>query len=78
MYVLRKIGKISQCVIKSCHFYRSENHNMSCIIRKPAFGVCKNKGADQLSGKRRAGQCLYFGYIDSTIPLLSKSEISSP
>ena len=33
--------------------------------------------ADQLRGNREADQRLYFRYIDSTIPLLSQSEISS-
>ena len=37
----------------------------------------KNKDADELRGKREADQRLWFRYIDSTIPLLSKSEISS-
>ena len=37
-------------------------------MRKPTFGICKNKDADQLRGNR---------YLDSMIPLLSKSEISS-
>ena len=46
-------------------------------MRKPAFSVCENKGADQLHGNRTADQHLYFRYIDSTIPLLPKSEISS-
>ena len=36
---------------------------MNCVMRKPAFCT--------------ADQCLCFHYIDSTIPLLSKSEISS-
>ena len=40
-------------------------------MRKPAFFICENKDADQL----RAFQG--FRYIDSTIPRLSKSEISS-
>ena len=39
--------------------------------------LCKNKDADQLRGNREADQRLCFRYIDSTIPLLSKSEISS-
>ena len=39
--------------------------------------ICENKDADQLHGKREADQRLCFRYIDSTIPLLSKSEISS-
>ena len=46
-------------------------------MRKPAFSICENKGADQLRGNREADQRLSFRYIDSTIPLLSKSEISS-
>ena len=35
------------------------------------------KDADQLRGNREADQRLCFRYIDSTIPLLSKSKISS-
>ena len=45
-------------------------------MRKPAFCICENKDADQLRGDREADQRFYFRYIDSTIPLLSKSEIS--
>ena len=40
---------------------------------KPAFCICKNKDADH----READQPLCFRYIDNTIPLLPKSEISS-
>ena len=46
-------------------------------MRKPAFCICKNKDADQLCGNGEADQRLCFRYIDSTIPLLSKSEMSS-
>ena len=46
-------------------------------MRKPMFCICKNKDADQLHSNREADQHLCFRYIDSTIPLLSKSEISS-
>ena len=46
-------------------------------MRKPAFCICENKDADQLRGNREADQHLCFCYMDSTIPLLSKSEISS-
>ena len=46
-------------------------------MRKPAFCICENKDADQLRGDREADQRLCFSYTDSTIPLLSKSEISS-
>ena len=50
---------------------------MSRLMRKPAFCICENKDADQLRGNRETDQCLCFRYMDSTIPLLSKSEISS-
>ena len=46
-------------------------------MRKPDFCLCENKGADQLRGNREADQRLGFRYMDSTIPLLLKSEISS-
>ena len=46
-------------------------------MRKPAFCKCENKDADQLCGNREADQRLCFHYTDSTIPLLSTSEISS-
>ena len=49
---------------------------MSSVVRKPAFCICENKNADQLRGNREADQRLCFHYIDSTIPLLSKYEIS--
>ena len=42
--------------------------NLSGVMRKPAFCICKNKGADQR---------LCFHYIDSTIPILSSIEVSS-
>ena len=46
-------------------------------MRIPTFCICENKDADQLRGNREADQRFCFRYIDSTIPLLSKSEISS-
>ena len=46
-------------------------------MRKPAFCISENKDADQLRGNREADQRLCFRYMDSAIPLLSKSEISS-
>ena len=46
-------------------------------MRKPAFCICENKDADQLCGNPEADQRLCFRYLDSTIPLLSKSEILS-
>ena len=50
---------------------------MSHVVRKPASSICENKDADQLRGNREADQRLCFRYIDSTIPLLPKYEISS-
>ena len=50
---------------------------MSLVTRKPAFCICENKDAYQLRGNREADQRLCFRYMDSAIPLLSKSEISS-
>ena len=44
-------------------------------MKKPDFCICKNKGADQL--RVTPDQRLCFRYMDSTIPLLRKSEISS-
>ena len=38
---------------------------------------CENKDADQLRGNREADQRLCFRNTDSTILLLSKSEINS-
>ena len=43
-------------------------HNLSRVVRKPAFCIFENKDADQ-------DQRLCFRYTDSTIPLLPKSEI---
>ena len=44
---------------------------------KPAFCICEKKDADQLRSNCAADQRLCFRYIDGTVPLLSKSEISS-
>ena len=49
----------------------------SCGVRKPGFCIWENKDADQLCRNRKTDQRLCFRYTDSTIPLLSKSEISS-
>ena len=44
---------------------------------KPDICICENKDADQLRGDREADYPLCFHYMDSTIPPLPKSEISS-
>ena len=53
-------------------------YNMSLVVRKPAFCICVKNDADQLHVNREADQRLCFCYINSTIPLLSKSEIFKP
>ena len=45
-------------------------HDISRVLRKPAFCICKNKGADQLHSNCTVDQRLCFRYTDSTIPLL--------
>ena len=44
---------------------------------KKSVYIFKNKDADQLHSNHTADQPVCFHYIDSIIPLLSKSEISS-
>ena len=46
-------------------------------MRKSALRICEIKGTDQLLGNGLADQRLCFCYIDKTIPLIYKSEISS-
>ena len=55
--------------------FLTKPHNaFSRVMRKPAFCICENKGADQRCGNRAADQHLCFPYIDSTIFLLLESE----
>ena len=46
-------------------------------MRKSASCICENKDADQLRGNREADHRLCFRYMDSTILLHPKFEISS-
>ena len=46
-------------------------------MRKTTFCICENKDAEQLRDNREADQPLWFRYIDSTIHLPSKFELSS-
>ena len=50
---------------------------MSRLMGKPTICIGKNKDADQLRGNREADQRLCFCYLDSTIPPLLNSKISS-
>ena len=63
---------IRVCIVSLLHL-----HHLSRVVRKLAFCVCENKATDQLCGNLTADQRLCFRYMDSTIPLFSKSEISS-
>ena len=78
------ITNYASCLlIPRCVPRKAETEDLQCVyhmnrvVRKPAFCLCENKDADQLRGNREADQRLCFRYTDSTIPLLSKSEISS-
>ena len=46
-------------------------------MTKPEFCLCQNKGTDQHHSHCEADQRLCFRYMDTTIPLLPKSESSS-
>ena len=50
---------------------------MSRRMRKQTTFICVNKGADQLRSNCEVDQRLCFRYTDSTIPLVSKFNISS-
>ena len=53
------------------------SNNISRHMGKPTICICENKDADQLRGNREADRRLCFRYMDSTLPLLLKSEISN-
>ena len=52
--------------------------HLSRNVRKPDFCICENKDAYQLCSKHKTDQRLCFRYMDSTIPLLPKSENFEP
>ena len=58
-------------ICPKCWYY------MSLVLRKPDFCICKNKTADKLCSNRTTDQRLCFSYMDRTIPVLPKAEISS-
>ena len=62
------------CRLSAVHFTSlSTNLRMSRIMRKPAFCICENKGADQLRGSRVADQRLCFRYMYSTATCMVQS-----
>ena len=69
------------CLYEQVHMIKtipkSSKVHMSRHMGIPTICICENKDADQLRGNREADQRLCFRYMDSTIPLLLKSEISS-
>ena len=64
---LRQSIKNLDCNNLSKKFVQS--HEKTCFLH-----ICKNKDADQLHGNSTADQRLCFRFIDSTIPLLPKSD----
>ena len=85
MVRFRQVLHIIQRTLVSFSAQKSKRADMSRVMRKPEFCICENKDADQLRGNREADLRgnreadlrLCFRYIDSSIPLLPKSEISS-
>ena len=74
---ISKLSSNTHFICSDIYAKLSINYYMSHVVRKPVFCKCKNKDADQLRGNREADQRLCFCHMDSKIPLLSKSEISS-
>ena len=72
-----RFDTLQQCFSIGRLFKSRCRYQESRVMRKPAFCICENKDADQLRGNRESDQRLCFRYIDNTIPLLCKSEISS-
>ena len=66
------ITSLLDTVMSACFMFYAKLHmkqDMSRVVRKPAFCICENKDADD--------QRLCFRFLESTIPLLPKYEISS-
>ena len=76
---IRLLSLMSEC-LKGVPFVSlrvGSVYYLSRVMSKPAFCICKNKGADQLRDNRAADQHLCFRFIYSAILLLPKSNISS-
>ena len=50
--------------------------HMSCIMRKPVYAICNNKGSDQLAHPCSLSSTFVVRYLDSIIPILAKSRVS--
>ena len=69
------------CLVVHCIFQGTccgtHIHDLGRVMRKSALCICENKVADQQRGNCAADQHHCFRYIDSTVSLLPKSELSS-
>ena len=77
VYYAKTIQRQVKHRLTTVHYAKTKQRQMSRVKRKQAFAYAKTKGTDQLSSYCTADQRLCLHYIDSTIPLLFKSEISS-
>ena len=75
MPTVRLVGQQKEEKDKS--LFLKHGKEMSLLVGKQTICIGENKDADQLRRNREADQRLCFRYSDSTIPLLSKSKISS-
>ena len=62
-------------VMDACIVFRLYIYKMCHVMRIPVFCICESKGADQLGTNYAADQRFCFRYIDSAIPLPSKSAL---
>ena len=66
------VCKRYHCSPESIPFIRQhlqlKNYDLSRVVRKRDYCLCKNKGADQFRGNPKADQRLCFRYSESTIP----------
>ena len=65
--------RVRTILLQKRYSFSDRAYPLSSYMRKPAFCISENKDADLLRGNREAGKRLCFRYIESTIPVLSKS-----
>ena len=75
---LSTVTNFARLVQKSFKWDMVSPDKISRIMRKSALSICEIKAANQLCDNCAAYQHLCFRHRDSTIPLLSKSEIFKP
>ena len=78
----RVVSTIKIDISSDLKYSANESNNVYLFSYEPrsektGFLHMQNNDADQLRGNHEADQRLCFHYTDSTIPLLSKSKISS-